>query len=212
MSIRTIARRAALAGATVAAVLALAGCSGGDDHRAGSGHQTPATGGASADASTAAEFGDADVLFAQMMIPHHEQAVQMSELAATRAQDAEVKRLAAQIKAAQAPEIATMTAWLTAWGRPVPSGSPAHGHGSEAEHDMPGMMSDEDMAELAAASGAEFDRRFVTMMIEHHEGAITMAEDEIAKGKNPEVKALAQQIRTTQRAEIDTMRKLLARR
>ncbi|TDC76713.1 DUF305 domain-containing protein [Micromonospora sp. KC606] len=206
-----IARRAALAGVTVTAAAALVACGSDGDHQAGSGHQTPATGSGSADTSAAAEFGDADVMFAQMMIPHHQQAVQMSDLAASRAQDAEVKRLAAQIKAAQAPEIATMTAWLTAWGRPVPSGSPSGGHGSGDDHGMPGMMSDVDMTELAAASGVEFDRKFVTMMIEHHEGAITMAEDEIAKGANAEVKALAQQIRTSQRAEIDIMKKILAR-
>ncbi|WP_243704802.1 DUF305 domain-containing protein [Micromonospora sp. KC723] len=211
MSILTIARRAALAGVSVTTALALAACGSAGDHGAGSGHETPGAGGVSAEASAAAEFGDADVMFAQMMIPHHQQAVQMSDLAASRAQDAEVKRLAAQIKAAQAPEIATMTAWLTAWGRPVPSGSPAEGHGSGADHDMPGMMSDEDMTGLAATSGTEFDRKFVTMMIAHHEGAVTMAEDEIAKGANAEVKALAQQIRTAQRAEIDTMKKILAR-
>ncbi|MEH0819136.1 MULTISPECIES: DUF305 domain-containing protein [unclassified Micromonospora] len=208
MSTRTIARRTALAGVTLGVALALAAC-GGNDHSAGSGHDMPGAGAtAGPSASASAAFGDADVMFAQMMIPHHQQAVRMSELADSRARDPEVKRLAAEIKAAQAPEIATMTGWLTAWGRPVPSGSPS---GDHADHGMPGMMSDADMGKLADASGQEFDRQFLTMMIAHHEGAITMAKEELAKGANADAKAMAQQIVTSQQAEIDTMRKLLAR-
>ncbi|NYF56642.1 DUF305 domain-containing protein [Micromonospora purpureochromogenes] len=208
MSTRTIARRAALAGVALSAALALAAC-GGDDHSAGSGHGMSGPGAtAGPSASASATFGDADVMFAQMMIPHHQQAVRMSELADSRARDPEVKRLAAQIKGAQAPEIATMTGWLTAWGRPVPSGSSAGGH---HDHGMPGMMSDDDMAKLAAASGQEFDRQFLTMMIAHHQGAITMAKEEIASGANADAKAMAQQIVTAQESEIDTMRKILAR-
>ncbi|MGN9807028.1 DUF305 domain-containing protein [Micromonospora sp. L32] len=207
MSTRTIARRAALAGVALSTALTLAAC-GGDDHQAGSGHDMPGTGAnAGPSASASATFDDADVMFAQMMIPHHQQAVQMSELADSRAGDPEVERLAAQIKAAQAPEIATMTGWLTAWGRPVPSGSPSGGH----DHGMPGMMSDADMANLAAASGREFDRQFLAMMIAHHQGAITMAEQEIGNGVNADAKAMAQQIITAQQGEIDTMRKILAR-
>ncbi|MEH0938161.1 DUF305 domain-containing protein [Micromonospora psammae] len=210
MSTRTIARRAALAGATLTAALALAACGGG--HSAGSGHDMPGTGApASASPGASASFGDADVMFAQMMIPHHQQAVRMSELAESRAGDAEVRKLATQIKAAQAPEIATMTGWLTAWGRPVPSGGPSGGHLPGMDHGMPGMMSDADMAKLAAASGREFDRQFLTMMIAHHEGAITMAKQEIAGGANADAEAMAQQIVTAQRSEIDTMRKILGR-
>lgn len=209
MLTRTIARRAALAGVAVTGVLALAACGGGD-HPSDSGHGMPGTGASTgaASASAAAGFDDDDVMFAQMMIPHHQQAVQMSELADGRAQDPQVKQLAAQIKAAQAPEIATMTGWLNAWGRPVPSGSPAAGH---MDHGMPGMMSDADMAKLKAASGTEFDRQFVTMMIAHHEGAITMAKEEIASGVSAEAKAMAQQIVTAQQGEIDVMNKILAR-
>ncbi|GAB3169586.1 uncharacterized protein (DUF305 family) [Micromonospora palomenae] len=208
MSTRTIARRAALAGVALSAALALAAC-GSDDHQAGSGHDMPGAGAtAGPSASASATFGDADMMFAQMMIPHHQQAVRMSELADSRAQDPEVKHLAAQIKAGQAPEIATMTGWLTAWGRPVPSGSPSSGH---HDHGMPGMMSDADMAKLAAASGREFDRQFLTMMIAHHEGAITMADEELASGANADAKAMAQQIVNAQQGEIDAMKKILAR-
>ncbi|MEV4462696.1 DUF305 domain-containing protein [Micromonospora echinofusca] len=207
MTSRTLARRAALAGVAVTTVLALAAC-GGDDHPSpGAGHGTPGTGGPAATATGAAAFGDADAMFAQMMIPHHRQAVEMADLAPTRAADPEVKRLAVEIKAAQAPEIATMSGWLAAWGRPVPSpGGMPH-----MDHGMPGMMSDADMTKLAAATGREFDRQFLTMMIAHHEGAITMARDELARGVNAEAKALAQQIVGTQQAEIDTMRKILGR-
>ncbi|SCG80425.1 Uncharacterized conserved protein, DUF305 family [Micromonospora echinaurantiaca] len=206
MFTRTIARRAALAGAGTVVVLALAGCAG-DHSPSGMGHDQPRSTTTGASASAAA-FGPADVMFAQMMIPHHQQAVEMADLAATRAADPEVKRLAGQIKAAQAPEIATMRGWLAAWGRPMPSPG---GEMPHMDHGMPGMMSAADMARLAAASGREFDRQFLTMMIAHHEGAITMAEDELADGANSDAKKLAQEIITAQRAEIATMREILAR-
>ncbi|MBQ1072735.1 DUF305 domain-containing protein [Micromonospora sp. C31] len=207
MTTRTLARRAALAGVVVTVALAVAAC-GGDDHSSpDAGHGTSGTGGPAVTATGAAAFGDADVMFAQMMVPHHRQAVEMADLAATRAADPEVKRLAVEIKAAQAPEIATMSGWLAAWGRPVPSpGGMPH-----MDHAMPGMMSDADMAELGAAAGREFDRQFLTMMIAHHEGAVTMARDVLARGAHAEAKALAQQIISTQQAEIDTMRKILGR-
>ncbi|MFJ6198730.1 DUF305 domain-containing protein [Micromonospora sp. NPDC092111] len=212
MSTRTLARRAALAGVSLTAALALAGCGG--DHSTGAGHGRPAagsTGGTPANASTG--VADADVMFAQMMIPHHQQAVRMSELAESRARDPEVKQLAAQIKAAQAPEIATMTGWLTAWGRPVPSGSPADGHRPGGmDHGMPGMMSDADLVKLESAAGQEFDRQFLTMMIAHHEGAVSMARTESTDGAHPDARALAERIVTGQQREIDTMTRLLARR
>ncbi|MFE9692603.1 DUF305 domain-containing protein [Micromonospora sp. NPDC005806] len=208
MYTRTFARRAALAGATVTAALALAACGGGDHSTAGSGHDMSNTGTPAAGAS--ASFGDADAMFAQMMIPHHQQAVAMAELAETRAADPELRKLAGQIKAAQAPEIATMTGWLTAWGRPVASASAGHGMPG-MDHGMPGMMSAADMATLATASGTDFDKQFLTMMIDHHEGAITMAKDEQARGANPDAKALARRIVTAQQGEIDTMTKMLGR-
>ncbi|MFI6128511.1 DUF305 domain-containing protein [Micromonospora sp. NPDC051141] len=236
---RTILRRALVAGVSLTTATAvLTGC-GSDDHRtAGGGHRSPTA--AASDTASASAHNAADVMFAQMMIPHHQQAVAMADLAATRAADPQVTQLAAQIRDAQAPEIATMSGWLRAWGAPVPSGSdnatpgrgmpgvdhgntgmPGMGHGDSASptnsgmpgmaHGMPGMMSDVDMARLAAASGRDFDRRFLTMMIAHHEGAITMARTEAAQGADSDAKALAERISTTQRAEIDTMRSILAR-
>ncbi|MEU1756281.1 DUF305 domain-containing protein [Micromonospora matsumotoense] len=206
MSTRTLARRAALAGVALTAVVALAACGGG--HSTDGGHGRPAAGAAPSGASAA---DPADVSFAQMMIPHHQQAVRMSELAGSRAADPEVSRLAAQIRAAQAPEIATMTGWLTGWGRPVPSDGPAGGHLPGTDHGMPGMMSDADLARLEGATGRDFDRRFLTMMIAHHEGAVTMARQELADGRHAGARDLAQQIVSSQQREIDTMRKILAR-
>ncbi|SCL25207.1 Uncharacterized conserved protein, DUF305 family [Micromonospora nigra] len=209
--IRTTVRRALLAGAALTVALTLSAC-GGDDHdspmhdTAGSGTTTaPADGGPTAGA---APFGDADVMFAQMMIPHHQQAVEMADLAATRAADPEVKSLAADIKAAQGPEIDAMSGWLTTWGRPVPSPGAEMPH---MDHAMPGMMSDADMAGLTKASGRDFDRKFLTMMIAHHEGAIEMARSETATGTSPEAKAMAQQIATSQQKEIALMRGILDR-
>jgi uncharacterized protein (DUF305 family) len=134
----------------------------------------------------------------------------MAALADTRATDPEVKKLAAQIKAAQDPEITEMTRWLTAWGKPAPTTSTGHGMdmGGAA---MPGMMSDADMTKLAAASGTGFDKQFLTMMIAHHQGAIAMANDGVAKGSNPDATILAKRIITSQQAEIDTMKTMLAR-
>jgi uncharacterized protein (DUF305 family) len=208
---RTRVRRAILAGATLATAALLAACGSGGGHEMPGMHSST-TGGAPAAAGSAspgaAAFNDADVMFAQMMIPHHQQAVEMSALAETRVSDGEVKTLAAQIKAAQDPEIRTMTGWLTTWGKPVPTGGDMGGmhHGT-----MPGMMSDADMAKLKGATGKDFDKQFCTMMIAHHQGALTMAEEELKSGANAEAKALAQRIITSQQAEIETMNKILAR-
>ncbi|MFB9895281.1 DUF305 domain-containing protein [Planobispora takensis] len=156
-------------------------------------------------ARSSAAFNDADVAFAQMMIPHHRQAVEMAELAETRAADPEIRELAAKIKAAQDPEIATMTGWLTSWGAPV---EPEGGHGG---HDMPGMMTGQDMTALEEARGAAFDRMFAERMIAHHEGAVEMAETERAQGSDPEARRLAATVATAQQAEIEQMRRLLDR-
>ncbi|MEV6924782.1 DUF305 domain-containing protein [Dactylosporangium sp. NPDC051485] len=213
---RTAVRRAVMAGAALATALLLAACGGGHDQTPGMhpAATTPAGGGT----SSAAAFNNADVMFAQMMIPHHQQAVQMAALADTRAADPEVKTLAGQIKAAQDPEIQTMQGWLTAWGKPAPAMSDGMGgmdHGAmpgmSGPSAMPGMMSDADMARLRAASGKDFDKQFCTMMIAHHQGAITMANQELANGTNADAKALAQQIITAQQAEIATMQKIVAR-
>lgn len=201
-----IHRGAAVAVALTAGAALLAGCGDGGGTEHGGGHDGAGTPTAS---SSEATFNSADVAFATGMIPHHAQAIEMSDLAATRAANPQVKALAAQVKAAQGPEITQMTSWLKAWGKPVPSTSGGHdgGHGG----DMPGMMSADDMAKLKAASGPAFDRMFLEMMIRHHEGAIAMADKEKAEGLYPEAKKVAQDIATSQAAEIKTMRDLLTK-
>ncbi|SCL31867.1 Uncharacterized conserved protein, DUF305 family [Micromonospora pallida] len=205
---RTYLRRAARACVGLTAALTITACGSANDHTTGAGHgmtstPAPSSAGASPDTGNAA-----DVMFAQMMIPHHQQAVQMADLAATRADDPDVKQLAAKIKAAQAPEIDTMTRWLTAWGKPLPTASTST---PDMHHGMPGMMTDADMTTLAAANGRDFDKQFLTMMIAHHQGAITMAKNELVQGSNTDAKNLAQRIIDDQQAEIDTMNKILTR-
>ena len=146
-----------------------------------------------------APHNDADITFAQQMIPHHTQAIEMASLAATNASDQRVKDLAAQIEAAQAPEIEQMRAWLESWGEDAEGAAPHAGM----------AMSDEDMAALEAATGSEFDRMFLEMMIEHHTNAIAMAEVEIADGEFPDAVEMANAIKTSQQAEIDEMEALL---
>ena len=161
----------------------------------------------SSDTEAGDDHNDADIEFAAGMIPHHSQAVEMAQLAADRAEDPRVKDLASRIEAAQGPEIEQMVGWLEEWGEEVPEDGEhdAHAAGSEG----PGMMSAEDMDGLEAASGGEFDEMFLTMMIEHHEGAVEMAETEIADGQFPDAIALAEAIISAQEAEIAEMQALL---
>lgn len=189
----TVYKRAfAPAAVAVAAAVFLASCGGTDDE------STTATPESSEQA--AVEFNDADVSFAQMMIPHHEQAVEMSELAKTRAGE-DVRALAAEIEAAQGPEIEQMTGLLESWGEEPMDGM---------DHDgMDGMMSEDQMADLEQAEGDAFDTMFLEMMVEHHEGAITMAETEIEQGTDPEARELAQEIVDAQRTEIEQMNDML---
>lgn len=166
------------------------------------------------DSSADADFNKADVSFAQDMIPHHRQATEMAALAKTRTDTAAVLGLAADIEAAQGPEIDTMTGWLNKWGKDVPAegddmGGMDHSNMGGDSSSMPGMMSDDQLAELEASSGAGFDQMFLTMMLAHHEGAVQMAKAEQSDGKNADAKALAGTIRKDQTAEIATMRDLL---
>ena len=153
-----------------------------------------------------------DVTFAQEMIPHHEQATEMAALAQDRTTNPEILDIASRIEAAQDPEIETMTTWLQEWGVPEDSTNEHsemnHGQGSESS--MPGMMSEDDMTALEDATGVEFDQMFLTMMIEHHEGAIVMAKTEIDSGTNPDAIALAEQIEAAQTAASAEMEALLA--
>lgn len=176
----------------VALALALTGC--------GSNDQTGSS------ASTG--HNQQDVAFATDMVPHHLQAVQMAEMAQTQASSDPVKTLADQIKAAQGPEIDTMSGWLKSWGEDVPDESMG-GMEMESGNSMPGMMSDQVMSDLGAATGETFDQMWLESMIAHHEGAVQMADTEIADGKDPDAIALAKSIKAAQTTEIATMKKLL---
>ncbi|MEV7245850.1 DUF305 domain-containing protein [Streptomyces sp. NPDC093248] len=204
MTIRTLTRRAALLAATAAASLALAACGGGDG-AAHAGHGGSASPAASATAGT---HNAQDVTFAQGMIPHHRQALEMAKLADGRASSARVKDLAARIEKAQDPEIRTMTGWLTAWGEQVPmAGMDRSGHAGMTG--MAGMMSDDDMAALRKATGADFNRRFLSLMVEHHRGAVEMAGTEKSGGAYGPARTMAGDIVRAQNAEILEMKRIL---
>ncbi|MBX3196203.1 MAG: DUF305 domain-containing protein [Microbacteriaceae bacterium] len=191
MKLRTIA----LAASALTAVLVLAACSG-----TPSGNPTD-MGGVPSD--SASQFNDADVTFATGMIAHHEQAIEMADLLLDKeGVDERVIDLALDIKAAQQPEIDTMTSWLADWGQSTDSGMNGMNHGD-------GMMSDTDMSDLEAATGPEAARLFLEQMTQHHEGAIAMAQTELSTGQNLDALTLAQTIIDAQTAEIATMREIL---
>lgn len=158
-------------------------------------------------AATSASFNDADVAFAQGMIPHHQQAIQMAEMALDPAVGAstQVQDLAQRIKSGQAPEVDMMSGWLTTWGQPMQMDMA----GSDMSA-MNGMMSTQEMDSLRKSTGAEFDKMWMEMMVRHHEGAIAMAQTAKASGSSPEVLAMSDQVISAQQAEITEMRALLA--
>lgn len=174
--------------ATAALLGALAACGGGDAPAASS-------------STDSQSHNAADVAFATDMIPHHGQAIDMASMAATQADSPEVSQLAQQIMDAQDPEIQTMSGWLKAWGEPVPDST----MGSMGSMDMPGLMSQKEMSQLANASGMKFDMLFLDMMIVHHQSAIDMANKELADGQNADALKLAQDIIDNQQAQIDQM-------
>ncbi len=191
----------------LAVTVTLAGCgSSGGGHDMGS-MSSPSMSSASASSSSgtpaAGAHNDADVMFAQMMIPHHRQAIEMADMIlAKQGIDSEVTALATEIKGAQTPEIDQMTGWLTGWGQ---SATPSTSMG----HDMGGTMSQADMDALDKATGQDAAKLFLTGMITHHKGAIDMAKNELANGQNPDTKKLAQSIADSQQVEIDKMNEML---
>ncbi|MEU7875520.1 DUF305 domain-containing protein [Dactylosporangium sp. NPDC049140] len=211
--------RAVLFGAALTATVTLTACS--DTASSGGTPTAPSNG------SVNPTFTNVDAMFVRMMIPHHEQAVEMATLAQMKATDPDVKQLAAKISTEQKAEIATMKGWLAAWGQPttmpscpgmhcmpsdmMPNGTMPGGMMPSGMPTTSGMMSSADMAKLKAATGAEFDKLFLQMMITHHEGAIMMAQAELAHGTNPNAKALAASIVKTQQAEIAAMQQMAGR-
>jgi uncharacterized protein (DUF305 family) len=181
---------------------ALGGC--------GTNATTPPSSSATSSPPVAQAHNQADIAFAQGMIPHHAQAIAMSKMAVQRAVSPQVKDLAARIQAAQQPEIDQMSGLLRAWNAPVPStNNPMGGMMGQMHGAMPGMMSGGQMQQLGQDSGAAFDRMFLEMMISHHQGAITMAKTELSNGQNPDARQLAQRIIDAQQREITEMQNLL---
>lgn len=155
----------------------------------------------------------ADVRFMQGMIAHHAQAVTMSALVPTRTSRQDIRMLAERIDVSQQDEIAWMRTWLTDRGAPVPAADEHAHHGSTGEPElMPGMLTAQELAQLEAAKGEEFDRLFLTCMIRHHEGAITMVKQLFASpgaGQEPWLFEFATDVDADQQAEIDRMRAIL---
>jgi uncharacterized protein (DUF305 family) len=205
-----------LSAAAIATAIALAGCSTGTGPGSsgtsmpamhhGSSSSSPATG-----APATADHNAADVMFARMMIPHHAQAVEMSDvILAKKDIPTDVTALATRIKAAQGPEIDTMTGWLKSWNESIqePNG---HDMSTHSTGGMDGMMSDAEMNRLDAAQGSEAARLFLNQMIVHHEGAVILAKTESSAGKYPEAVKLGKAVVTAQEAEIQEMQAMLAK-
>jgi uncharacterized protein (DUF305 family) len=197
------------AGTALGACLVLGACgASSNDHDMGSMASPSATSAPRSPSSTAPTGGahdDADVTFASRMIPHHEQAIEMSDvLLAKGSVDPEVTALAQRIKDAQGPEVARMSGWLAGWGAdPTPSSK----GGMEGMGD--GMMNPSDLDALRNATGDRAAHLFLTGMVKHHRGAVAMAQTELASGQDADAKQLAQDIITTQQAEIAEMNRLL---
>jgi uncharacterized protein (DUF305 family) len=158
------------------------------------------------------QFTPADVAFMQGMIGHHSQALEMTELLKTRSASEDMKKLALRIEVSQADEIKMMQHWLEARGQEVPSEHAHHMHGAKL---MPGMLTPEEMARLAAAQGVEFDRLFLEFMIKHHAGALAMVADLFATpgaGQEADMFAFASDVDADQRMEIDRMAAMLKER
>ncbi|WP_261375199.1 DUF305 domain-containing protein [Arthrobacter sp. KBS0702] len=185
----------------VAAVIALAGCSAGTNSGSSMPGMDHSTTGAST-AAAAADHNPTDTMFAQGMIPHHAQALEMSEMMLKKQGiDAKVTAMAGRIKAAQGPEIERMTGWLQGWNESTQM---------PGDHVMSGMLGDDELKKLDAANGTEAAKLFLTQMIAHHEGAVDMANAEVRGGKNPEAVKLAKDISASQTDEIKEMKDLLA--
>ena len=159
-----------------------------------------------------AQWNHSDVAFAQMMIPHHEQALEMSRLATSRAGSDQVQALARRITGAQGPEIVVLAGWLADRGIEVPKAgedSEQYDHGKHGHIEMAGMLTEQEMSSLEAAKGREFDRLFLTGMIGHHAGAVSMAQTTGAEGSDILIAEMAADVAVGQAAEIDRMREIL---
>lgn len=200
-------RLIALASGALLTAAALAGCTTGSAGEGSGMGDMPGMDHSSSTDTAASDHNQADVGFAKDMMAHHQQAIEMSDaILAKQGVDARVTDLAQKIKAAQQPEIDTMKRWLSAWGQKSDIDGMDMG-GMDMGGDV--MMSQQDMDALQKASGADASKLFLTQMVQHHHGAITMATTETEKGKATDAVALAKKISSAQTAEIATMRQLL---
>jgi len=204
----------ALLAAVPTAVLLSACTSPASDEHAN--HQQGSESSQSSPAEQPAGFNDKDVDFATNMIPHHQQAVEMAAMVPDRSTNPAVLKLAADISAAQGPEIETLKVFLVQWKQGADASEPSQSPDAPADHDgmdpsmnMQGMVDAAAIANLASLKGPEFDNAWMQAMINHHEGAIEMANAEIADGVNVDAKNLAQQIVTAQQGEITQMKQML---
>ena len=199
-------RRLAATTAILALTATLAACSTGEEPTA----EPPAApeSSSSEEAEETTEHNAADVEFTQMMIVHHQGALEMAELAVERASTEEVRTLAERIAAAQGPEIELMSGWLQTWDEELPAGA-EHGGMDHGGMEMDGLDQSEAMAELESLTGDDVDRRFLELMTAHHRGAVEMSEELLDAGENGEARELAQKIIRDQEAEIVTMGRLL---
>lgn len=230
---RISSRVVGILAATTLTMTTLTACSNNDDDSSTDSNSA----GSSTTGEVSEKHNDADVEFATAMIPHHAQAIEMARLAEDRAESSDIRDLAADIEAAQDPEIELLSTMLETWGEDVPDPDMGGmGHGAAADnmddlegqggmdHDMgsmgedpdggssegmAGMMNEDDMASLEDASGADFDQMFLEMMVEHHRGAIEMAQAELSDGENPQANDLAKDIEAAQTDEVATMEELL---
>lgn len=197
------------AGVALLAILALAACGGSATAR-------PGDAGAAAPAAAPLRANPADVHFMSGMIHHHAQAIVMAGWSATHGASPAIRTLSERITVSQTDEIKAMQLWLGERGQPVPEATPTglrmEMNGVEHEMMMPGMLSDEQMAQLDAARGAEFDRLFLTFMIQHHEGALIMVEELFASyggGVDDFMYKIASDTFADQGSEIDRMQRML---
>ncbi len=208
MSIRTASRRAACLMLLTAGLSTVISACGSSDtaHRSSS----------SPSASMTAINGNnpQDAAFLEMMVAHHEQAIQMAQMVPSHTQKQQIRQLASKIEAAQGPEIAKMNVWLDEWNEGDPSATASDSGGTDhggKDSGVPGdgMVTAGEMGALERARGAAFDRLWLQMMIKHHEGAVTLSQQELASGENAQVKALAQAIIDGQTKEITAMKQML---
>jgi uncharacterized protein (DUF305 family) len=152
-------------------------------------------------------FNETDVMFLQMLIPHHRQGVRMAELAATQARRPEVRDFAAAVALTQKDEVADMERWLTDWNQPVaadPDPNAHHGHGDGLHTPDPAVVT-----ALAETIPAEFDHTFLTLLTGHQHGAVELARLELEKGRHPDARELADRVVKSRTAQVRQMATLL---